>query len=48
MNDEDIAAVCMAGGVNDKADIAAVIRGSENDLRRVKRAVWKLTKGGRE
>ena len=47
VNDEDIAAVCVANGVNDKADIAAVTRDSENDLRRVKRAVWKLTKGGR-
>lgn len=46
VNDEDIADVCRANGVTDRNDITKVIRDSDNDLRRVKRAVWKIQKGG--
>lgn len=47
VNDEDIAAVCKANGVTSAADIGAIIKDAENDLRRVKRACWTVKKGGR-
>lgn len=47
VNDEDIAAVCRANGVTSAADIGTIIKDSDNDLRRVKRACWTIKKGGR-
>ena len=47
VNDEDIAAVCRANGVTGAADIGAIIKDADNDLRRVKRACWTIQKGGR-
>lgn len=46
INDGDIAAVCMANGVSDAKQIASVVADADNDLRRVKRRVWALKKGG--
>ena len=46
VGDEDIAAVCKANGVTDAATIRRIIADSENDLRRVKRAVWATLKKG--
>lgn len=45
INSEDVAAVCVANGIDSDKDIRQVIEDSENDLRRVKRAVWALKKG---
>ena len=47
VNDEDIAAVCRANGVTSAADIGAIIKDADCDLRRVKRACWTIKKGGR-
>lgn len=46
VNDEDIAAVCRANGVTSAADIGAIIKDADCDLRRVKRACWTIKKGG--
>ena len=46
INSEDVAAVCVANGVTDAKTINHVIESSECDLRRVKRAVWAMQKGG--
>lgn len=47
VNDEDIAAVCRSNGVTSAADIGAIIKDADNDLRRVKRACWTVQKGGK-
>lgn len=46
LNSEDIAAVCVANGVTDSKRINTVINESDGDLRRVKRSVWAMLKGG--
>lgn len=46
LNSEDIAAVCVANGLNDSKGINRIINESEGDLRRVKRSVWATLKGG--
>lgn len=46
LNSEDIAAVCVANGLNDTKGINRIINESEGDLRRVKRSVWAALKGG--
>ena len=46
LNSEDIAAVCVANGLNDNKGINRIINESEGDLRRVKRSVWATLKGG--
>ncbi|WP_373701653.1 AAA family ATPase [Porphyromonas loveana] len=43
-NREDIAAICVANGVTDARVINAIVKESDCDLRRVKRAVWKYHK----
>ncbi len=48
INEEDIAAVCRANGIIDKNDIKSVIADADNDLRRVKRKVWAMKKGGKK
>lgn len=45
INSEDMAAVCMANGVTDAEAISDIVNDSENDLRRVKRAVWAAKQG---
>lgn len=40
-NSEDIAAICVANGVTRARDIAAIVKASDCDLRRVKRSVWR-------
>lgn len=45
-NSEDVAAVCVANGVSDTKAINKVIDESDGDLRRVKRSVWAMLKGG--
>lgn len=40
INDEDIANVCIANGVTNAKTIRKIAADSDNDLRRVKRAVW--------
>lgn len=45
-NSEDVAAVCVANGVNDSKAINAIIDEADGDLRRVKRSVWAKVKGG--
>lgn len=44
VNGEDIAAVCVANGVEDAKTIRKIIEDSDCDLRRVKRAVWAINK----
>lgn len=46
INGEDIAAVCVANGIKDTKKINQIIEDCECDLRRVKRAVWAMQKGG--
>ena len=46
VNSEDVAAVCAANGVTNAKDINRIIEDSDLDLRRVKRAVWAMQKGG--
>lgn len=46
INGEDIAAVCKANGVTDACQVQEIISSSDNDLRRVKRAVWAMKKKG--
>ena len=48
INSEDVAAVCVANGVTDAKDINRIIDDSDCDLRRVKRAVWAMQKGGKQ
>lgn len=48
INSEDIAAVCVANGVTDVSSINRIIEDCECDLRRVKRAVWAIQKGGQQ
>ena len=48
INSEDIAAVCVANGVTDASSINRIIEDCECDLRRVKRAVWAIQKGGQQ
>ena len=48
VNSEDVAAVCVANGVNDAKSINRIVDDSDCDLRRVKRAVWALQKGGQQ
>lgn len=48
INSEDIAAVCVANGVTDASSINRIIEDCECDLRRVKRAVWAIQKGGKQ
>lgn len=45
ISNEDVAAVCVANGVTNESDIRRIVNDSENDLRRVKRAVWAVQKG---
>ena len=45
-NSEDVAAVCVANGVSDSKAINKVIDEADGDLRRVKRSVWAMLKGG--
>ncbi|WP_279113258.1 ATP-binding protein [Bacteroides acidifaciens] len=45
-NSEDVAAVCVANGVSDSKAINRVIDEADGDLRRVKRSVWAMMKGG--
>lgn len=45
-NSEDIAAVCVANGIEDSKTINRVIDEADSDLRRVKRSVWAMQKGG--
>lgn len=47
INDQDIADVCRANGVTDKADIKTVTADADSDLRRVKRKIWAMKKGNR-
>ena len=47
INDQDIADVCRANGVTDKADIKTVTADADSDLRRVKRKIWAMKKGSR-
>lgn len=42
VNSEDVAAVCIANGVTDDKAIRSIVDDCDNDLRRVKRAVWAL------
>lgn len=46
VNSEDVAAVCMANGVTDRADITRIIDECENDFRRVERMVHATKKKG--
>ena len=46
INSEDVAAVCVANGVTDASSINRIIEDCDCDLRRVKRAVWAIQKGG--
>ena len=46
VNEDDIAEVCRANGVTAAGDIGRIVKDSENDLRRVKRACWQVQKGG--
>lgn len=48
INSEDVAAVCVANGVTDAKSINRIIDDSDCDLRRVKRAVWAMQKGGKQ
>ena len=43
---EDIAAVCVANGVRDTKAINRIVDEADGDLRRVKRSVWAMLKGG--
>ena len=43
---EDVAAVCVANGVRDTKAINKIVDESDGDLRRVKRSVWAMLKGG--
>lgn len=43
---EDIAAVCVANGVRDTKAINKIVDEADGDLRRVKRSVWAMLKGG--
>lgn len=45
-NSEDVAAVCVANGVSDTRAINKIVDESDGDLRRVKRSVWAMLKGG--
>lgn len=48
INSEDVAAVCVANGVTDAKEINRIIDDADCDLRRVKRAVWAMQKGGKQ
>lgn len=48
VNSEDVAAVCMANGVSDAKSINRIVEDCDCDLRRVKRAVWAMQKGGKQ
>ena len=48
INSEDVAAVCVANGVTDASSINRIIEDCDCDLRRVKRAVWAIQKGGQQ
>lgn len=48
INSEDVAAVCVANGITDAKSINRIIEDSDCDLRRVKRAVWAVQKGGKQ
>lgn len=48
INSEDVAAVCVANGVTDTKSINRIIDDCDCDLRRVKRAVWAMQKGGKQ
>ena len=43
---EDVAAVCVANGVSDSRAVNKIADGCDGDLRRVKRSVWAMLKGG--
>lgn len=43
---EDVARVCVANGVSDTKAINRIVDESDGDLRRVKRSVWAMLKGG--
>lgn len=45
-NSEDVAAVCVANGVNDTKAVNKIVDECDGDLRRVKRSVWAMLKGG--
>ena len=46
LNSEDVAAVCVANGVSDAKAINGIVDEADGDLRRVKRSVWAMLKGG--
>ena len=41
------AAASRANGVTSAADIGAIIKDADSDMRRVRRACWTIKKGGR-
>lgn len=43
VNDEDIASVCVANGIKERAVIREIAKEAQNDLRRVKRSIWAKT-----
>ncbi len=45
-NSEDVAAVCVANGIEGSKTINRIIDEADCDLRRVKRSVWAMQKGG--
>ncbi len=45
-NSEDVAAVCVANGISDIKTINRIVDEADGDLRRVKRSVWAMLKGG--
>lgn len=44
VSDSDITGICKANGIDDKGDITAIVKDSENDLRRVRRKVFATKK----
>ena len=43
VNEEDIASVCVANGIKERAVIREIAKEAQNDLRRVKRSIWAKT-----
>lgn len=48
ISDEDIAAVCQTNGITSPQHIERIVREAEHDLRKVKRAVYAITKAQQE
>lgn len=48
ISDEDIAAVCQTNGITSSQHIERIVREAEHDLRKVKRAVYAITKAQQE